>query len=122
MNLMTILLLILIGFAAGMLGGIAGVGGGIIVIPALIFLLGMSQFEAQGTSLAMMIPPIGILAAMNYWKQGYIHWQSALILAIAFVAGGYFGSKVILSIPQHLVKKGFAIILIFVSLKLLFSK
>lgn len=122
MNFTTVLILIIIGFSAGILGGVAGVGGGIIVIPALIFFLGMSQFEAQGTSLAMMIPPIGILAALNYWKQGNINWQFALILAGAFVVGGYFGSKLVLNIPQHIIKKSFAILLIFVAFKLLFSK
>jgi uncharacterized membrane protein YfcA len=86
MNILTIIILIIIGLAAGMLSGIAGVGGGVIIIPALIFLLGMTQFEAQGTSLAMMIPPIGILAAFNYYKDGYINWKYAAILAVFFLS------------------------------------
>ena len=112
----------LIGLAAGMLSGVAGVGGGVIVIPALVFFVGMSQFEAQGTSLGMMIPPIGILAAYNYYRDGFINWKYALILALFFVVGGWIGSKIILQIPQNLVKKGFAVFLILVALKMLFSK
>jgi uncharacterized protein len=122
MSLTTVIILIIIGLAAGMLGGVAGVGGGIIVIPALIFFLGMSQFQAQGTSLAMMIPPIGILAAYNYYQQGFINWKYALILAIFFFIGGWIGSKLILQVPQQIVKKGFALILLLVAIKMLFSK
>ena len=122
MTLTTLFILIVIGLAAGILGGVAGVGGGVIIIPALIFLLGMSQFEAQGTSLAMMIPPIGALAAMNYYKQGYINWKYAIILALFFFIGGYIGSKMALSIPQNIVKKGFAVFIILVGIKMLVSK
>jgi uncharacterized membrane protein YfcA len=122
MNLTTLILLALIGLAAGILSGVAGVGGGVIVIPAMIFLLGMSQFEAQGTSLAMMIPPIGILAAWNYYKDGFINWKYALILAIFFVIGGWLGSKFILNIPQNIVKKGFAVFILLIAVKMLFSK
>jgi len=122
MTLLTIIILIVIGVAAGMLSGIAGVGGGVIIIPALIFLLGMTQFEAQGTSLAMMIPPIGILAAFNYYKDGYINWKYAAILAVFFFIGGYFGSKFALTIPQNIVKKSFAIFIILVGVKMLFGK
>ena len=122
MNILTIIILIIIGLAAGMLSGIAGVGGGVIIIPALIFLLGMTQFEAQGTSLAMMIPPIGILAAFNYYKDGYINWKYAAILAVFFFIGGYFGSKFALNIPQNIVKKSFAVFIILVGVKMFFGK
>jgi len=122
MNILTIMILIIIGLAAGMLSGVAGVGGGVIIIPALVFLLGMTQFEAQGTSLAMMIPPIGIMAAFNYYKDGYINWKYAAILAVFFFIGGYFGSKIALSIPQNIVKKSFAVFIILVGVKMLFGK
>jgi uncharacterized membrane protein YfcA len=122
MSITTILILIVIGLAAGVLSGFAGVGGGVIIIPALIMLLGMTQFEAQGTSLAMMIPPIGILAAINYYKDGYINWKYALILAVFFVVGGYLGSKLALTISQSMVKKGFAVFIILVGVKMLFGK
>jgi uncharacterized membrane protein YfcA len=122
MNLTTFLILVLIGLAAGMLGGIAGVGGGVIVIPALIFFLGMSQFQAQGTSVAMMIPPIGILAAYNYYKDGFINWKYALVLATFFFIGGWIGSKIILQVPQDMVRKGFAILLFITAIQMFFSK
>ena len=122
MNISTILILILLGLIAGFLGGFAGVGGAIIIIPGLVFLLGMTQFEAQGTSLAMMVPPIGILAAIQYYKNGFVNWKYGLILALAFVLGAYLGSKVVLDIPQNIVKKAFGILLIFVAIKLIFSK
>lgn len=122
MSISTLLILLIIGLAAGVLSGVAGVGGGVIVIPALIFALGMTQFEAQGTSLAMMVPPIGIMAAYNYYQDGYINWKYALVLAIFFVIGSYFGSKFVLSIPQATVKKGFAIFIILIGVKMLFGK
>lgn len=122
MNISTVIILIIIGLSAGILGGIAGVGGGVIVIPALIFFLGMSQFQAQGTSVAMMIPPIGLMAAYNYYQSGFINWKYALILAIFFVIGGYLGSKIVLQIPQATVKKGFAILLFITALQMFFTK
>lgn len=122
MTFTTLVILIVIGLAAGMLGGVAGVGGGIIIIPALIYLLGMSQFEAQGTSLAMMIPPIGFMAALNYYRDGYINWRYAVVLAIFFFIGGYFGSKWALGASQAFVKKAFAVFIIIVGVKMLFDK
>lgn len=122
MTFTTVFILVLIGLAAGLLSGFAGVGGAVIIIPVLIYALGMTQFQAQGTSLAMMIPPIGILGAMNYYKEGYINWQYALILAIFFFIGGYFGSKFALSIPQVVVKKSFAVLIIVIGVKMLFWK
>jgi uncharacterized membrane protein YfcA len=122
MSISTFLVLLIIGLAAGALSGVAGVGGGVIVIPALIFALGMTQFEAQGTSLAMMVPPIGIMAAYNYYQDGYINWKYALILALFFVIGSYFGSKFVLNIPQAAVKKGFAVFIILIGVKMLLGK
>ncbi|GAB6279799.1 MAG: sulfite exporter TauE/SafE family protein [Lentimicrobium sp.] len=122
MNLTTILILVAIGISAGILGGFIGIGGGILIIPALVLFLGLSQKEAQGTSLAIMLPPIGLLAAMNYYKAGYINLKYAIIIATAFLIGGYFGSKLAVSINDQVVKKIFAIVLLIVSLKMLFEK
>jgi len=122
MSISAFLILLVIGLAAGLLSGVAGVGGGVIVIPALIFALGMTQFEAQGTSLAMMIPPIGIMAAYNYYEKGFIDWKYALVLAFFFVIGSYFGSKFALGNSQGLIKKGFAIFIIIIGIKMLWSK
>lgn len=118
----TFLVLIIIGLLAGILGGFVGVGGGIIIVPALIFFLGMTQFQAQGTSLAMMLPPIGILAVMNYAKSDNLNWKYAFILAGAFIVGGYLGSKLSLSLSPVVVKKAFGILMIVAALKLIFSK
>jgi uncharacterized membrane protein YfcA len=120
MNLQTILLLALIGLAAGVLSGMIGIGGGIIIVPALVFILGFSQQQAQGTSLGLLLLPVGILAVMNYYKQGYIDIKVVGIMSITFVLGGWLGSKLSLSIPQETVKKIFAVLLIVVAAKMLF--
>src|SRR5512137_178956 len=115
-----ILLVILIGLAAGTLGGMVGVGGGIIVVPALIFFLGFTQHQASGTSLAMMLPPVGILAVLNYYKKGALDVRIAALLAVGFLAGGYLGSKLSLGMAQDTVKKVFAVTMIAMALKMLF--
>ena len=121
MDLSTLLLLALIGLFAGILSGMIGVGGGIIIVPALVYLLGMTQHSAQGTSLALMLPPIGILAAMNYYKAGALNIKYAVVIALAFIIGGYFGSKVSLTfISEEMMKKIFGIIMLIVSIKLVF--
>ena len=122
MNFATLIILILIGLAAGAFSGLVGLGGGIIMIPAMVLLLGMSQYMAQGTSLAVMLPPIGILAAYNYWKAGELNLKYALIIAVAFVAGSYFGSKFALNIPQDTMRKLFAIFLVIMAINLFFKK
>jgi uncharacterized membrane protein YfcA len=120
MNLQTILLLAIIGLAAGVLSGMIGIGGGIIVVPALVFILGFSQQQAQGTSLGLLLLPVGILAVMNYYKQGYIDIKVVGIMSVTFILGGWLGSKLSLSIPQETVKKIFAVLLIVVAAKMLF--
>jgi uncharacterized protein len=120
MDVQTILLLVLVGLAAGALSGMVGVGGGIIIVPALVYILGFSQFQAQGTSLGLLLLPVGFLAVWNYYKQGYIDVKVVLVMCAAFVVGGYVGSKFSLSLPQETVKKIFAVILLLVAGKMLF--
>jgi hypothetical protein len=120
MTVQTILLLILVGLIAGALSGLVGVGGGIIVVPALIYFLGFSQHQAQGTSLGLLLLPVGILAVMNYYKAGYIDIKVVAIMCVAFVIGGWLGSKYSLSLPQQTVKKVFAILLLAVGTRMLF--
>jgi uncharacterized protein len=122
MNLYIFIVLIIIGLAAGVFGGFVGLGGGVIMIPAMIYLLGMSQFEAQGTSLAVMLPPVGILAAMNYYKAGHLNWKYALIIAITFTIGGFIGSKIALDIPVTTVKKIFGFVLLGIGLNIILGK
>lgn len=121
MSLQTIFILIAIGIIAGMLSGFVGIGGGIIIVPALIYFVGFSQHEAQGTSLLLMLPPIGILAVMNYYKAGQINWKYGIIVALAFVVGGFFGSKLSLKLNPNLVKVIFGAIMLLISVRLLIN-
>ena len=122
MGITQIIIIAIIGILSGLLAGIFGVGGAIIVIPALVFLLGFSQHDAQGTSLAFMIPPVGILAAWNYWKEGHVNWRVALILALAFVVGAYLGSEFSINISDRTLRRMFGVLLILVAIKMIFSK
>ncbi len=122
MSVTTLILLLAIGVVTGVFAGMLGIGGAIIMVPALVFILGFSQHMAQGTSLAVMLPPIGIIAAYNYWKAGEVNIKFALILAAAFLIGSYFGSKFALNIPQAVLKKIFGVLLLLVAAKMLLSK
>src|ERR1700741_1731283 len=88
-----ILILLVVGLAAGMLSGMVGVGGGIIIVPALVYFLGFTQHSAQGTTLFMFLFPIGILGVMQYYKAGHVDWKTAGIMALTFIIGSYLGSK-----------------------------
>jgi uncharacterized protein len=114
-----ILILVIIGLTSGMLSGLVGVGGGIIIVPALVFFLGFSQHEAQGTSLGLLLLPVGILAVLNYYKQGYIDLKVIAVMSIAFVAGGWLGSKLSLVLSDILIKRIFAVILFYAAFKML---
>jgi len=122
MSTSVLLLLIVIGIITGFMAGMLGIGGAIIMIPGLVFFLGLSQQMAQGTSLAVMLPPIGIIAAYNYYQAGQVNLKFALILAAAFIVGSYFGSKLAVNIPQPVLKKIFGVLLLLVAAKMLFSK
>jgi len=119
MNAETIIVLILVGLLAGTLSGLVGVGGGIIIVPALVFFLGFSQQAAQGTSLGLLLLPVGILAVINYYKNGYIDLKVIGIMCAAFVFGGWIGSKLALSLSQETVKKIFAVVLFYSALKMM---
>lgn len=122
MSMTTLLLLLLIGIAAGVLSGFVGVGGGIIIVPALMWMLGFTQQQATGTSLAVLLLPVGILAVMNFYKAGHIDIKAAVVISVAFVLGGWFGSKASLTLPADVVRKIFAGVMIIAALKLLFGK
>jgi len=122
MSVSTLLIVIVIGIITGVMAGMLGIGGAIIMIPALVFFLGFSQQMAQGTSLAVMLPPIGILATYNYWKAGQVDLKVALILAVMFLVGSYFGSKLAITIPQPTLKKIFGVLLLLVAARMLFWK
>lgn len=120
MNITTILGLLLIGLASGLLSSMVGIGGGTIIVPALVFLLAMSQKTAQGTSLAMLLPPIGVFAVMNYYKAGYVDFKIAGILCISFILGSYFGSKLALNLDESVLKRIFGVFLMIMAVKYLF--
>lgn len=120
MSTTTILGLLLLGLVAGLLGSLVGIGGGTIIVPVLILLFGMSQKMAQGTSLAMLLPPIGLLAVINYYKAGYVDFKIAGILCIAFIAGSYFGSILAINLHESVLKKIFGVFLMAMAVKYLF--
>lgn len=122
MNITLVISLVVIGLLAGVLSGFMGVGGGVVMIPLMIVLLGFSQHEAQGTSLAVLAIPVTFLAAYNYYSEGHVNWKFAVIIALAFVVGGYLGSKFAVSIDQNILKKVFAVILVVAAIKLFFGK
>jgi uncharacterized membrane protein YfcA len=117
-----IVLYIILGLAAGILSGLIGIGGGIIIIPALVFLFGFSQHQAQGTTLALMVPPIGILAAWTYYTKGFVDLKVAAFVCLGFVLGGLLGARLATSLSKEVLEKVFGVALILVALKMILSK
>ena len=119
MDLTSLLTLLLIGVAAGVLSGFIGSGGGLLIVPALMYFMGLSQMAAQGTSLALMLPPIGALAVMNYWKAGEVDIGAASVMVVAFVAGGYFGRRIALAMDPLKVRLAFGIVMLLGALRMI---
>jgi uncharacterized protein len=113
-----VIIILVIGLCAGVLSGLVGVGGGLIIVPALIFFLGFNQHQAQGTSLGLLLLPVGVLAVINYYNKGNVDVKVVAIMSIAFIAGGWLGSKLALRLPEDTVKKIFAIFLFYSAFKL----
>lgn len=124
MEMQAIFILVMIGLAAGVLSGLIGVGGGIIIVPALVYFLSYTQHQAQGTSLGVLSLPVVILAFYSYYKDGLtsgapIDFRVILIIAAAFLAGAFFGGQLAVRIDQQMLKKMFAIILFYTAIKML---
>lgn len=117
-----IMVIVMIGLTAGVLGGMLGLGGAVIIIPALVFLLGYTQQMAQGTALIMMVLPVGGLAAFQYYQKGDVDLKASIIMAVAFFVGGYFGARIATQIPQEILKRGFAFMLALIAVKMWFQK
>lgn len=117
-----VLLFLILGLAAGVLSGLIGIGGGILIVPALIFIFGMDQHQAQGTTLAMMVPPIGMLAAWTYYKGGHVDVKVAGVLCIGFFFGGLLGARAANLISNAALEKLFGVALLLISLKMILSK
>jgi uncharacterized membrane protein YfcA len=115
-----IVVMLLIGFASGGLSGLVGVGGGIIIVPCLVFFLAFPQKMAQGTSLGILLLPAGILGVIQYYKQGQVDFRVVAIVAIGFILGNFFGSKLALSLNDKVLKRIFAVTLIVIAIKILF--
>ena len=121
MSLQTVVVLVLVGLASGLLSGFVGVGGGVIIVPSLLYFLSMSQHQAQGTSLFILLLPVGAFAVFNYWKEGHINWNYGIIIAATFVIGGYIGSKWSLKLSPGLLRLVFGVIMVLISFKLITS-
>jgi len=122
MEIQTLLILFVIGIFAGFASGLVGVGGGIVIVPALVFFLGLTQHQAQGISIGMLMMPVGFLAAYNYYKTGNLNIGYSVLIGITFVAGAFFGSKVALNFDQQLMKRIFGVFILLISLKMIFGK
>ena len=116
------LLLLLVGLIAGILSGLLGIGGGIIIVPALFFLFGFSQHSAQGTTLAMLVPPIGLLAAWTYYSKGFVDIKVAALMCIGFFAGGLLGAKFATAVSNTMLTRTFGVALLFISVKMILGK
>ena len=119
---MNAIIYIMLGIVAGILGGMFGIGGGTILIPAFVFLLGLTQHQAQGTTLAIMVPPIGLLAAWRYYHSGNVKLNIAAYVCLGFFFGGLLGAHLIQNVPELALKKLFGIYLAFIALKMIFGK
>jgi uncharacterized membrane protein YfcA len=117
-----IILFIVIGSIAGILSGLFGIGGGVIIVPALIYLCGFSQLKAQGTSLAILLPPVGILAFIDYYKKGHVNVQAGILICVFLVIGSVLGAKMSHVIPVDTIRKLFGVLMMLISIKLIFGK
>jgi len=116
------ILYVLIGLLAGIASGLIGIGGGVVIIPALVYLFGLTQHQAQGTTLAILIPPIGLLAAWTYYKCGYVNLTIAAFVCLGFFIGGFFGARLATGLPTQVLRKVFGSAMLLISLYMIFSK
>lgn len=112
--------IIILGFAAGALSGLVGIGGGIVIVPILVMVFGLSQHTAQGTTLAMLSFPVSFVGAYTYWQKGMVDWKIAILLCAGFVVGGFLGSKFAVGISSLMIKRVFAVLMIIIAIKFLF--
>jgi uncharacterized protein len=114
--------LIVLGLVGGIASGLIGIGGGVILVPALVFLFGMGQHHAQGTSMALMVPPIGILGAWTYWRDGYVDLKVAALLCLGFVVGSLLGARLATSLSSQMLERVFGVALLIIGAKMLFGR
>lgn len=116
-----IVILLMVGLMAGALSGFVGVGGGIIIVPAMIYFMNMNQMQAQGISLALLMLPVGVLGVVNYYKAGHIQFSYVLLMAVGFIVGNYFGSKYAMRVPEHKIKFFFSVLMLYVAVQMLWK-
>ena len=119
---MSIIGYIALGLLAGALSGLVGIGGGVLIVPVLVFLFGMNQHQAQGTTLALMVPPIGLLAAWTYYKDGYVDIRAAALICAGFVLGGLIGAKLATHLSNPILEKTFGFAMLLISIKMIVGK
>lgn len=120
MSSLTLTGLLVLGLAAGYFSGLVGIGGGVIIVPILVLFFGFSQYTAQGTTLALLVPPIGILAVWKYYEKGYVDMKTAAIICTGFIIGSYLGSITAVNLSQDTLRKIFAAVLIVLGVKIFF--
>jgi len=120
--MINILLYLLLGLVAGTLSGLIGIGGGVIIVPALIFLFGLSQHQAQGTTLALLVPPVGLLAALTYYRQGYVDLKIAAFICVGFFLGGLLGAKFAMGLSNVILEKVFGVALLLIAIKMILTR
>lgn len=119
---MSIVIFIVLGIIAGVASGLLGIGGGLVLVPALVYLFGFTQHQAQGTTLALMVPPIGILAAWTYYRHGDVNLKVAGLICLGFIVGGLLGAQWAVAIPKDMLRKTFGIFLLMIALHMIFVK
>jgi len=117
-----ILLYILLGVTAGLISGMVGIGGGVIITPALIFMFGLSQHQAQGTTLAMLVPPVGLMAAWVYYQKGYVDVKIALFICLGFLLGSLLGAKFATQMSDFLLSKFFGGVMLLIAVKMIVTR
>lgn len=122
MSMLNVTLYVVVGLVSGILGGLLGIGGGIVIIPAFIYIFGMSQHMAQGTTLALMVPPIGLLAAWTYYNHGDVNLKAAALVCIGFFVGGLLGAKLAVGIPEAMLRKTFGVAMLAIAVQMIFGK
>jgi len=115
-------LYVILGLVAGIFGGLFGIGGAVIIIPALVYLFGLTQHQAQGTTLAIMVAPIGLLAALRYYQSGNVNLSIAIFVCMGFFVGGFIGANFAQYVPEPLLKKLFGVLLFFISMQMMLGK
>jgi hypothetical protein len=116
---MTTFLLLAIGLVAGVFAGMFGIGGGLIIVPALLFILGLKELEAIGTSLAALIPPVGLLGAAEYYRNGHMNLRYAGLVALGLFVGAYFGARIMVSLPPELIRRLYGVFLLVIAARML---